>query len=176
MTLKQRLEAIEADISLLAYDAIVNAANAPLQMGGGVDGAIRRKAGIEMENDLRKIGRCPPGDAIITKGYRLAAKYVIHTVAPMWNSGHSESQKDELLASCYRNALIIASQKELSSIAFPAIGTGIYGWPPHRAAKIAFSTVVDHLQSHALPERIVFCCFSREDLERYGALIDELAA
>jgi len=174
MTLKHRLEAIEADISLLAYDAIVNAANAPLQMGGGVDGAIRRKAGIEMENDLRKIGRCAPGDAIITKGYRLAAKYVIHTVAPMWNSGHSESQKDELLTSCYRNAMRLASENSLSTIAFPAIGTGIYGWPPDRASQIAFSTISSHLRTRDLPERVIFCCFSRADLDRYHALINGL--
>lgn len=174
MMLKQRLEAIEADISLLAYDAIVNAANAPLQMGGGVDGAIRRKAGIEMEHDLRKIGRCAPGDAIITKGYRLAAKYAIHTVAPMWNSGHSETQKDALLASCYSNAMRLASENNLSPIAFPAIGTGIYGWPPERAAQIAFPTVVNHMRSYASPERVVFCCFSRPDLERYLALINGL--
>ncbi len=171
MNLKQRLEAIEADISLLAFDAIANAANAPLQMGGGVDGAIRRKAGIEMENDLRKIGRCAPGDAIITKGYRLAAKHVIHTVAPMWNSGHSEKQKDELLASCYGNALRLASENGLLTIAFPAIGTGIYGWPPDRASQIAFSTVVNHLRFNALPERVIFCCFSRSDLDRYLTLI-----
>jgi len=167
-----RLEAVEADITTLALDAIVNAANEPLIMGGGVDGAIRRKAGAGMESELRRIGRCPTGEAVITRGHLLPVKFVIHTVAPVWSDGSpTAAQKQALLASCYRNALRRADENSIASIAFPCIGTGIYGWPADLAARIAFCTVNEHIKACAEQPRVVFCCFSRADRERYAALI-----
>ncbi|HWD27020.1 MAG TPA: macro domain-containing protein [Rhizomicrobium sp.] len=167
-----RLRVIEADISTLALDAIVNAANAPLMMGGGVDGAIRRKAGREMEDDLRKIGRCPEGTAIVTKGYRLAATFVIHTVAPMWGAGGAtEARKKELLAGCYRSALQRADENGIVTIAFPAIGTGIYHWPPEMAAKIALHEVRSHLAQCTVQTEVTFCCFSPPDRTLYEELV-----
>jgi O-acetyl-ADP-ribose deacetylase (regulator of RNase III) len=175
VNLRDRLEAIEADISTLQLDAIVNAANEPLIMGGGVDGAIRRKAGPEMAGDLRRIGRCPTGQAVITPGYRLAAKHVIHTVAPVWSGGGAtREQKEALLADCYRNSLALADANEISAIAFPCIGTGIYGWPADRAAQVAIDPVVHHLNHGGTQTRVVLCCFSNADRERYAALIDAL--
>jgi O-acetyl-ADP-ribose deacetylase (regulator of RNase III) len=166
------VEAIEADISTLELDAIVNAANEPLIMGGGVDGAIRRKAGREMEEEVRRIGRCPTGSAVITRGHRLPAKFVIHTVAPVWGGGGATpDQKKTLLASCYRSSLLLADKNAVESIAFPCIGTGIYGWPTDLAAEIAFENVMAHLQECTVQTRIVFCCFSAQDRERYAALI-----
>jgi O-acetyl-ADP-ribose deacetylase (regulator of RNase III) len=140
---KDELEAIQADITTLVVDAIVNAANEPLIMGGGVDGAIRRKAGPEMERDLRRIGRCPTGSAVITPGYRLPARFVIHTVAPIWRGGDDE--RERLLASCYSRALTLADGNGIRSIAFPAIGTGAYAWPAERASELAFGAVTKHL-------------------------------
>jgi O-acetyl-ADP-ribose deacetylase (regulator of RNase III) len=173
--LKKRIESIEADISTLALDAIVNAANEPLIMGGGVDGAIRRKAGREMEDDLRRIGRCKTGSAVITKGHRLAARFVIHTVAPVWSSGGAcVEDKERMLADCYRNSLSLAAEHDLASMAFPCIGTGVYAWPPDRAAEIALETVLSHLGEHAAPERVIFCCFSADDRARYEEKIAAL--
>lgn len=176
MRARDRLEAIEGDITTLALDAIVNAANEPLIMGGGVDGAIRRKAGREMEVELRRIGRCPTGEAIVTEGHRLPARYVIHTVAPIWSGGGgaTQKQKEGLLAACYRNALSRADEKSVSSMAFPCIGTGIYGWPADLAAFIAFDAVVEHLRGCAMQRRVVFCCFNRQDCERYKLLVDDI--
>jgi len=171
LSLRDRLEAIEADIITLALDAIVNAANESLIMGGGVDGAIRRKAGMAMEEELRRIGRCPTGSAVITCGARLPAKFVIHTVAPAFNDGGSQQQKQQLLADCYRAALARADEHMIATLAFPCIGTGIYRWPADMAAKIAFNAVVDHLEGCTMQTRIVFCCFSTADRERYEALI-----
>jgi len=171
-----RLVVIQADISTLALDAIVNAANEPLQMGGGVDGAIRRKAGHEMEDDLRKIGRCPTGTAVVTPGYRLAAKYVIHTVAPMWGVGGApEARKKELLAGCYRASLARADEKQAATIAFPAIGTGIYHWPRELAASIALAEVTAHLTQCETQETVTFCCYSEEDRTLYETLIARMA-
>jgi len=166
-----RLDCVQADITTLALDAIVNAANEPLIMGGGVDGAIRRKAGPEMETDLRRIGRCPTGEAVLTRGYRLPARFVIHTVAPVWSGRSTVEENDRLLASCYRNALTLADTNAIASIAFPCIGTGIYAWPADRAANIAFKVVVSHLQNVARDLRVTFCCFSERDRECYAALI-----
>lgn len=172
MNLANRLEAIEADITTLGLDAIVNAANEPLIMGGGVDGAIRRKAGHEMEEEIRRIGRCATGNAVITSGHRLPARFVIHTVAPVWGGGGATpEQKQALLASCYRNALVRADENAIASIAFPCIGTGIYGWPQDLSARIAFETVVQHLRVCDVQTRIVFCCFSHADFQCYSALI-----
>lgn len=162
------LESVEADIAGLALDAIVNAANQPLIMGGGVDGAIRTKAGPEMEVELRGIGRCPAGSAVITRGYRLPARHVIHTVAPVWRGDPGD---DEILAGCYRSALRLADTHALSSIAFPCIGTGIFAWPPDRAAKIAFRAVTSQIAFSGRSLRVVFCCFSAPDRERYDTLI-----
>ncbi len=176
MNVRERLHAVEADITTLALDAIVNAANEPLIMGGGVDGAIRRKAGAEMEVELRRIGRCPTGQAVITKAYRLPAKFVIHTVAPVWDGdGAMAEQNQALLASCYRNALARADENAVASVAFPCIGTGIYGWPADLAARIAFDSVVQHARECTMQTRIVFCCFSRDDFLRYESLIASAA-
>jgi O-acetyl-ADP-ribose deacetylase (regulator of RNase III) len=171
-----RLAAVQADITTLAHDAIVNAANEPLIMGGGVDGAIRRKAGPDMERDLRQIGRCATGEAIITRGYRLPARFVIHTVAPVWSSGGMRTEeKERLLAACYASSLALADTNAIDTIAFPCIGTGIYGWPAERAADIAFSTVISHMKNTARPAKVTFCCFSPGDRERYATAIAALA-
>jgi O-acetyl-ADP-ribose deacetylase len=168
-TLKSRLESIEADITTLPSDAIVNAANEPLIMGAGVDGAIRRRAGPEMEAELRRIGRCPTGTSIITSAYRLPAKYVIHTVAPVWSGNAGD---EVLLASCYRSALSLAAAEGLATVAFPCIGTGIYGWPSDKAAEIAFASVIKHIGQNASPGKVAFCCFSSVDRARYQAMIE----
>lgn len=171
---QSRLRSIEADITTLSVDAIVNAANEPLIMGGGVDGAIRRKAGPEIEVELREIGRCPEGTAIITKAYRLPSKFVIHTVAPVWNGGTASDQ--EILAGCYRTSLALARHRGVSSIAFPCIGTGIFGWPADVAAGIAFAAVMRHLGASDTPSVVTFCCFNAADRERYQSLIETLSS
>jgi O-acetyl-ADP-ribose deacetylase len=168
-----RLEVCVADITTLALDAIVNAANSALSGGGGVDGAIHRAAGPELLAECRKLGGCPTGSAKITRGHRLSAKHVIHAVGPVWNGGgHRE---EELLASCYRAALDLAADSRLASIAFPAISTGIYAFPPDRAARIAVGTVVAELS--AAPRgiaRVVFCCFSQASADHHIAALAEL--
>jgi O-acetyl-ADP-ribose deacetylase (regulator of RNase III) len=172
LKLRSKLTAIEADISGLAIEAIVNAANEPLIRGGGVDGAIRRKAGPEMEVEIRRIGRCPTGEAALTRGYALPAKAVIHTVAPIWSG--DDASRDEtigLLANCYRNSLALARANGISEIAFPCLGTGIYGWPADLAARTAFDAVVTFLRQHDVFSNVIFCCFSRADLDRYNSLI-----
>lgn len=177
MRVRDRLEAIEADITTLSLDAIVNAANEPLIMGGGVDGAIRRKAGPAMEEEIRRIGRCPTGEAVITKGHRLPARYVIHTAAPVFGGGGMTiAQKQHLLSACYRNALARADEHGIATIAFPCIGTGIYGWPADLACGIAFDAVVAHLGDCAIQTRVVFCCFASGDRERYAAKIGAMTS
>ena len=166
--LRARMDAIEADITTLAVDAIVNAANSALMPGGGVDGAIRRKAGREIDEDLYRIGHCDAGEAVITQGYRLPASRVIHTVAPIFAG--REDQKG-VLAQCYENTLALADMHQLRTIAFPALGTGAYGWPADVAARIAFDAVTAHLKACAIQTRVIFCCFSRADCERYAALV-----
>jgi O-acetyl-ADP-ribose deacetylase (regulator of RNase III) len=156
-----RLAVVVADITTLDVDAIVNAANARLKRGGGVDGAIHRAAGPELQAECDTLGGCAPGSAKITRGYRLPARHVIHAVGPVWSGG--ASGEDDLLASCYRAALTLAAEHRLPSLAFPAISTGIYGFPADRAARIAVGTVVSEISAaHRGIRRVVFCCFAPE--------------
>jgi O-acetyl-ADP-ribose deacetylase (regulator of RNase III) len=155
-----RLEVIVADITSLSADAIVNAANASLLGGGGVDGAIHRAAGPELLAECRTLHGCATGDAKITRGYRLPARHVIHAVGPVWNGGNRG--EDEALASCYARAIELCQSHGLASIAFPAISTGVYRFPADRAANIAITTTVDALAVAPAVSRVVFCCFSNE--------------
>src|SRR3954465_1581654 len=158
-----RLEIIVADITILSVDAIVNAANTSLLGGGGVDGAIHRGAGPELLADCRTLDGCATGDAKITKGYRLRARYVIHAVGPVWHGG--SQGEDEALASCYRRAIELCQIHGLASVAFPAISTGIYRFPADRAAMIAVSTTMETLPRAPEVTRVIFCCFSQEQCE-----------
>jgi O-acetyl-ADP-ribose deacetylase (regulator of RNase III) len=160
MTSADRIEIITGDITRLAVDAIVNAANESLLGGGGVDGAIHRAAGPGLLAECRAIGGCPTGEARITAGYNLPARHVIHTVGPVWHGG-SRNEAD-LLARCYRNSLQLATEYRLDSIAFPAISTGIYGYPLAPATAIALRETLGWLQDRQQPQRVIFCCFSAE--------------
>ena len=165
------IEIIQQDITTLAVDALVNAANESLLGGGGVDGAIHRAAGPRLLAACRKLGGCPTGEAKLTPGFDLPAQFVIHTVGPVWHGG--DSNEDELLARCYRRSLDLAAERQFASIAFPAISTGVYGFPKDRAARIALREVLAHGEREAPPRRIVLCCFSREDRERYEQLLGD---
>jgi O-acetyl-ADP-ribose deacetylase (regulator of RNase III) len=152
-----RIRLVQGDITRLEVDAIVNAANSSLLGGGGVDGAIHRAAGPELLAECRTLGGCQTGDAVMTRGYRLRARHVIHTVGPVWAGG--QRGEDGLLAGCYRRSLELAAAADLRSIAFPMISTGIYRFPLDRAARIAVTTVAQHVDAHERPEVVVLCTF-----------------
>lgn len=162
----KRIELHKGDITKLKVDAIVNAANTSLLGGGGVDGAIHRAAGKELLKECRTLNGCPTGEAKITKGYNLPAKYVIHTVGPVWNGGKYE--EENLLASCYKNSLRLAIENKIESIAFPAISTGVYRFPLELATKIAIREVKDFLSNNDTFEKIIFVCFDERTYNSYN--------
>lgn len=164
-----KIEIQQGDITKLKVDVIVNAANTSLLGGGGVDGAIHRAAGPELLEECRTLNGCPTGEAKITKGYNLPAKYVIHTVGPIWNGGNNN--EDKLLADCYRNSLRLATENKIKSIAFPAISTGVYSFPPERAARIAVSEVKTFLKSNDSIEKVIFVCFDESTYEYYNQFV-----
>jgi O-acetyl-ADP-ribose deacetylase (regulator of RNase III) len=162
---------VEGDITRQQVDAIVNAANTTLLGGGGVDGAIHRAAGPQLLEECRKLHGCPTGEAKITRGYKLAAKWVIHTVGPVWRDG--KNGEDELLANCYRNSLALAGIHGIRTIAFPAISTGAYGFPLERAVKIAIRESKRFLETNKTLERIIFVCFGKPAYEAYLTAVKE---
>jgi O-acetyl-ADP-ribose deacetylase (regulator of RNase III) len=161
----ERIRLERGDITRLAVDAIVNAANSSLLGGGGVDGAIHRAAGPKLLAECRGIGGCPPGEARLTRGYCLPAGHVIHTVGPIWQGGNDKER--DVLANCYGSCLAIASERRFREIAFPAISTGVYGFPKEEAARIAVASVRAHLAQHELPEKVIFVCFDEPTVEAY---------
>jgi O-acetyl-ADP-ribose deacetylase len=165
-----RIKLFKGDITKLKVDVIVNAANSSLLGGGGVDGAIHRAAGKELLSECRTLNGCKTGDAKITKGYNLLAKYVIHTVGPVWHGGNSG--EPEKLASCYRKSLEVAVEKGIKTIAFPNISTGVYGYPKIGAAKIATQTVISYLEKNQEIEQVIFCIFDDENFEIYHELLN----
>jgi O-acetyl-ADP-ribose deacetylase (regulator of RNase III) len=169
--MKTRIEVMQGDITTVAADAIVNAANTSLLGGGGVDGAIHRAAGPGLLEECKLLGGCSTGGAKITKGYRLPAKYIIHTVGPVWHSG--TNREKELLASCYRESLLLAGVHHCKTIAFPNISTGIYHFPKRDAAEIAIAEVTAFLEKNALPEKVIFVCFDNENYEIYRELLKD---
>ena len=164
-----RIHALQGDITTLAVDAIVNAANSTLLGGGGVDGAIHRAAGPDLLRECRKLNGCEPGDVRVTGGYRLPAKKVIHAVGPVWQGGNRS--EPELLAACYRKSIALAQENGLRSIAFPCISTGVYGYPIELATPVAIGAVSDALDDAPGIDEVVFCCFSARDLAVYESAL-----
>jgi O-acetyl-ADP-ribose deacetylase (regulator of RNase III) len=173
MTFKNRITAEKADITRLRVDAIVNAANVSLLGGGGVDGAIHRAAGPELLNECRGLGGCETGSAKITKGYRLPAKWVIHTVGPVWHGGRS--REPELLAGCYRTCFKIAAEYDLRTLAFPAISCGVFGYPIGQATETAVRETLIALKANSSIENVYFACFGDEVFEAYSARLGEIS-
>jgi O-acetyl-ADP-ribose deacetylase (regulator of RNase III) len=172
MSIKDRIQIQEGDITRQEVDAIVNAANTSLLGGGGVDGAIHRAAGPQLLEECKGLGGCPTGQARITGGYQLPAKYVIHTVGPVWRGGNSG--EDWLLANCYRNSLSLAAENKIATIAFPAISTGVYRFPLERAVKIALRETVDFLKVNNQMEKAVFMCFGNDVYQTYVQCLEEI--
>lgn len=167
-----RIAVAEGDITKLDVDAIVNAANSRLLPGSGVCGAIHRAAGLQLAEACEKVYRCPTGEARLTPGFKLKAKYVIHAVGPVWNGG--KENEDALLASAYRHSLELARDNAVASVAFPAISTGTYGFPLARATAIAVKTVAEFLRAHELPKRVVFSCFGDDAATLYRKTLTEI--
>ena len=163
------INVIQGDITQLEVDAIVNAANKSLLGGGGVDGAIHQAAGPELLEECKTLGGCATGDAKLTKGYNLKAKYVIHTVGPVWNGG--TRREDQLLANCYQNSLQLANEKGLKSIAFPAISTGVYRFPIDRACRIVLESIRNYLKSDDSLNKIYLVCFDQDVFDQYNILM-----
>jgi len=168
-----RIKILKGDITKITVDAIVNAANTSLLGGGGVDGAIHRAAGRELLEECRKLNGCETGKAKITKGYDLPAKYVIHTVGPVYHDG--KQREPELLASCYRESLILAVENGVESIAFPCISTGVYGYPFREACVIALRTVEDFMQTNESISQVYMVCFGDSDFKRFEAILNDLS-
>jgi O-acetyl-ADP-ribose deacetylase (regulator of RNase III) len=169
--ISERIIVVEGDITKQPVEAIVNAANTTLLGGGGVDGAIHRAAGPRLLEECRTLGGCPTGQAKMTKGHNLPAKWVIHTVGPVWHGGGRG--EDELLASCYRTSLALAAEKSVRTVAFPAISTGVYGFPFARATAIAVREVRSFLEKNPLFEKVVFVCFGQDAYECYLKAIEQ---
>lgn len=172
MAAMERLEIVEGDITRLQVDAIVNAANSTLLGGAGVDGAIHQAAGPRLLEECESIGGCPTGEARVTKGYNLPARYIIHTVGPVWRDG--EHGEDELLAACYRNSLALAARHDINTIAFPAISTGVYRFPLERATRIAITEATRFVAQSPAPGKIWFVCFGPAARRSYEAVLGEV--
>ncbi len=173
-TVFDRIELVTGDITRLDVDAIVNAANPALLGGGGVDGAIHAAAGPELREECLTLGGCPTGEARITRGYRLPARWIIHAVGPVWRGAGKHA--DDLLASCYRSSLVLAREVNAESIAFPAISTGVFGFPPERAAPIAVRTVAEQLPEIPTLKRVLFVCYALDMRAHYEKALREARA